>query len=151
MEKTRKNLKISSIIVLALAGLSLINIIFELFFGEFNKELNNATIPEGAPDNIILISKIFILVVSFLILLPHLYIGIKGLKIAKTPNDSKGHIVWGIILLVFTAIGLIAPLRALIKGNGSIFGNISELCSIVVDVCVLFEYVKYARAVRNGI
>ena len=151
MGKSRKNLKTMSIIVLALAGLSLLNILFELFFGELNKELNNATIPEGSPENIVLIAQIFILVVSFLLLLPQAYIGIKGIKIANSPNSSKGHIIWGIILIVFTALSLISPFLALIQGNGDAFGNISELCSIAVDVFILFEYVKYARDVRNGI
>ena len=148
--QSRKNLRISSIVVLALAGLSLLNIIFELFLGELNGELNNAMIPEGAPENVGLIARVFILVVSFLLLLPHVYIGIKGLKMAKTPDASRGHIIWGIILTVFTAIGLISPIVSLVQGSGSAFENVSELCSIAVDVFVLVEYVKYARAVRNG-
>ena len=151
MGKSRKNLKTTSIIVLALAGLSLLNILFEFFFGELNKELNNAAIPEGSPENIVLIAKIFIVVVSFLLLLPQAYIGIKGIKIANSPNSSKGHIIWGIILIIFTASSLISPFLALIQGSGDAFGNISELCSIAVDVFILFEYVKYARDVRNGI
>lgn len=151
MGKTRKNLKTSSIVVLALAGLSLLNIIFELFFGELNKELNSAVIPDGAPDNIVLIAQIFVLIISILLLLPHFYIGIKGLKIAKNPDASKGHIVWGIILIVLTVIEFFSPLLALIQGNGGAFANISEMCSIAVDIFVLFEYVKYARAVRNEI
>lgn len=151
MEQTRKQLKIYSVIVLALAGLSLLNILFGLFFSEFSEVLKNAAIPEGAPDNIFLITQIFVLVISFLLLLPQAYIGIKGLKMAKTPNSSKGHIVWGIILIAFTAGGLISPFLALIQGNGEAFGNIAELCSIAVDVFILFEYVKYAMAVRNEI
>ena len=78
-------------------------------------------------------------------------VGIKGLKIAKKPDHSRAHIILGIILVVVTAAGLISPLFALIQGNGRAFGNIAELCSIAVDVFVLFEYVKYAVAVRNGI
>lgn len=151
MEQTRKNLKTSSVIVLVLAGLSLLNILFGLFFGELSGELNNAEIPEGAPGNIVLITQIFVLVVSLLLLLPQVYIGIKGLRIAKNPNASKGHIVWGIILIVFTAIGLLSPLLALVQGNGEAFANVSDLLSIAVDVFVLFEYVKYAIAVRKGI
>lgn len=151
MEQARKNLKTSSIIVLVLAGLSLINILFELFFGEFSKALSGATIPEGAPENIVLIAQIFVLAVSLLILLPQVYIGIKGLKIAKKPDSSRGHIIWGIILLVFTAFGLISPFVALIQKNGEAFDNISELCSIAVDVFILFEYVKFARDVRKNL
>lgn len=151
MEQNRKNLKTYSIMVLALAGLSLLNILFELFFGDLSGELKNAVIPEGAPDNIVLITQIFITVVSFLLLLPQAYVGIKGIKIAKNPNSSIGHIVWGIILIVFTAAGLISPLVGFLQGNGEAFGDVSEFLSIAVDVFVLLEYVKYARAVRNEI
>ena len=151
MKQTRKNLKNYSVIVLGLAALSLLNTLFELFFGELNSELNNAAIPEGAPENVVMIAKIFIVVVSLLILLPQVYVGIKGLKIAKNPDKSVGHIVWAIIIIVFTAGALISPLLALIQGNGAAFGNASEFLSIAVDVFVLVEYVKYARAVRNEI
>ena len=151
MEQARKNLKTSSIIVLALAGLSLLNLIFGIFFGDLNTELNNATIPDGSPDNVILIAKIFVLVVSILMLLPQLYIGLKGLKMAKKPDASRGHIVWGIILVVFTAMGLLSPLAAFLQGDGDAFANVAEFMSIAVDVFVLFEFVKYARAVRKAV
>ena len=126
MEQTRKNLKTSSLIVLALAGLSLLNILYGLFFGEFNEELNSAVLPEGSPDNILMITKVFVLVVSFLMLLPQLYIGLKGLKLAKNPDSSRGHIVWGIILVVCTATGLLSPLSAFLQGDGDAFGNVAE-------------------------
>lgn len=140
-----------SIVVLILAGLSLINILFALFFGELNEELQNASIPEGAPENVGQIAQIFILVVALLLLLPHLYIGIKGIKIAKKPNSSVGHIVWGVILIAFTALALVSPILGLVQGSDEVFANISALCSIVVDLMVLFDYVKYAIAVRKKI
>ena len=146
MEQARKRLKTSSIVVLILGGLTLLNILFEVFFGN----LNDAVSPEGASATILLIVKILVLAVSLVLFLPQLYIGIKGLKMAKKPDSSKGHIVWGIILLVITAIGLIAPLRALIQGDGRAFANVSEFLSIAVDVMILFEYVRLARAVRKG-
>lgn len=151
MGQTRKNLRTSSIVVLALAGLSLLNILFELFFGKLSRELKNAAIPEGAPDNIVLILQVFIVFVSILLLLPQVYIGIKGLKIANKPNSSRAHIIWGIILIVCTFFELGSPFIALIQGKGEVFGNVSEMCSIVVDIVVLFEYVKYAIYVRKGV
>lgn len=151
MEQAKKHLKTMSIVVLILAGLSLINILFALFFGELNEELQNATIPEGAPENVGQIAQIFILVVALLLLLPHLYIGIKGIKIAKKPNSSVGHIVWGVILIAFTALALVSPILGLAQGSDEVFANISALCSIVVDLMVLFDYVKYAIAVRKKI
>lgn len=151
MNQSRKNLKAASIVVLALAGLSLLNLLFEIFFGELSAELNSATIPEGAPNNIVLITQIFVTVLSFLLLLPQAYIGIKGLKIAEKPNMSKGHIIWGIILVVFAAADLIPPFLAFIQGNGEAFANVSELLSLGVDLAVLVGYVKYAIDVRNEI
>lgn len=150
MEQARKNLKTTSIIVLLLAGLSLLNILFETFFGELNSELNNATLPDGSPDNVVMIAKIFVLVVSVLMLLPQLYIGLKGLKMAKNPNKSVGHIVWGIILAVFTVLSLLTPLTAFLQGNGDAFGNVAEFLSVAVDAAILIEYVKFARDVRKG-
>ena len=84
-------------------------------------------------------------------LLPQLYIGIKGLKIAKRPDSSKGHIIWGVILVVFAACGLISPLVAFLQGDGEAFANASEFLSIAVDVTVLAGYVKNAIDVRKGL
>ena len=147
MEQTKKNLKTTSIIVLLLAGLSLINIVFELFFGKLNEEMKNAPLPEGSPENIIQIAQIFILVISLLVILPQVYIGIKGIRMAKKPNSSKAHIIWAIILLVITVLGMVSPLLAALQGN-DVFANGSEFLSIAVDVMILYEYVKFARAVR---
>ena len=98
MEQSRKNLKLSSIIVLILSVFYAIQLVCELMFGE----INNATIPEGAPDNILLITKIVLASIAGLLLIPNIYIGVKGLKVAKNPDSSKAHIVWAIILLVFS-------------------------------------------------
>lgn len=149
MEKARKNLKISSIVILILAGFSLLNIIFGLFFGPINEAIDNVAGSEEIAKNIVDITRIIILVVSVLLLLPHLYIGIKGIKIANKPNDSGAHIVWGIILIVLTAIGFISPIGALIQGNGEILDNVSSLCNVLFDFVVLIEYVKYARDVQK--
>lgn len=145
MEQSRKNLRASSIIILAFAVLTLLNTAFELFFGE----INYAEIPADAPENIVLITKIVLAVVTLVVLLPQLYIGIKGLKMAKKPDSSKGHIVWGVILFVFTLIGLVSPAVAIVKLE-DVFANASEFLSIAVDAFVLFYYVKYAKKVRKG-
>lgn len=149
MKETRKKLKNFAVIALALAVLSLINVLFELFFGELNSALNNAIVPDGAPGNIVLIAKVFVLVVSLFIILPQIYIGVKGIRIAKDPDSSISHIVWGIILVIFTASSLISPLLSIIRGDANVLENASQLLSVGVDVFVLVEYVKYAIAVRS--
>ena len=140
MEHARKNLKISSIVVLIFTGLSLINIVFELLLGD----LNNAELLTGSPENILLITKILLLAVAVLLLLPQLYIGFKGLKVAKSPNHSRGHIIWARILLVLALASLISPIVAILN-QGSLMENVSSILSILVEVIVYFEYVKYAK------
>ena len=140
MEQAQKQLKTASLFVLLFAGLSLVQIITELAFGE----LNSATIPEGAPDNILLITKTILLVFTIIFLLPKVYVGIKGLRIAKNPNSSKTHIIWAIIILVFEALGFIDPIIALVN-QGNTFDNIRALAEISLEVIIIFEYIKYAR------
>ena len=132
--------------MLALAFFSLLQIVSELLYGE----LNNAVIPEGAPENILPITKIVLFSVALLLTLPNIYIGIKGLRIAKKPNSSKGHIVWAIILLVFASLSLIEQGVGFIHG-GFNFENISAFCSIVVEVTVFVEYIRLAIAVRKTV
>ena len=146
MEQTRKYLKLSSIAVLALAFFSLLQIVSELLYGE----LNNAVIPEGAPENILPITKIVLFSAALLLTLPNIYIGIKGLRIAKKPNSSKGHIVWAIILLAFASLSLIEQGVGFIH-DGFNFENISAFCSIVVEVTVFVEYIRLAIAVRKTV
>ena len=150
MEQNKKNLKAMSIVVLVLAGLSLLSILFELFFGNLNEAFKSASLPEGATDGVILVAKIVIAAISLLLLLPQIYIGIKGIKVAKNPDNSNGHIVWGIILIIVTAIGVISPISGIIQGD-AIFKNIADLCSIIVDIVILYEYVVFAKAVKNGL
>ena len=146
MEQTRKYLKLSSIAVLALAFFSLLQIVSELLYGE----LNNAVIPEGAPENILPITKIVLFSVALLLTLPSIYIGIKGLRIAKKPNSSKAHIVWAIILLVLASLSLVEQGFALVR-YGVNFESISAFCSIVVEVAVFVEYIRLAIAVRKTV
>lgn len=145
MEKARKNLKNLSIVILAFAGLTLIDTVFELLFGSFN----NAEIPEGSPDNILLITKIFVAVVALIMLLPQVYIGVKGLKVAKNPDSSRGHIVWGTILFVLTLIGLVSPVLALIRMEDAA-ANIAQILSVAVDAAIFWYYVKFAKIVSKG-
>ena len=145
MEQSRKNLKTYSIIVLALAILALIEMVFELFFGE----INNAQIPEGAPENILMITKIVLAAITLLLYLPQIYIGIKGISVAKNPDSSKAHITLGMILFVLTAVSLISPAMAIIRLE-DVFGNVARFLSVAVDAAILFCYVKYAKIVSKA-
>ena len=145
MEQTRKHLKLSAIVVLVFAGLSLVQIISELLFGD----INSAEIPEASPENVLLITKIILLVVSFVLLLPQIYVGIKGLKVAKNPDNSKGHIVWACILLVLSVIDLIEPITGFFS-QGFVYENITAFFSVLLEITIYYDFIKYARAVLKG-
>jgi hypothetical protein len=66
----------------------------------------------------------------------------------KTPNASKGHIIWAIILFAFTVVDLISPTLALISQE-NINDNLSYLLSGIVEISVYFDYIKYARAIAK--
>ena len=95
-----------------------------------------------------MITKIILLAVSLLFLLPQLYIGIKGLKIAKCPDSSKGHIIWAAILLTFSVLNLIDSIMGFIK-NGSIVDSSVDVFGILLNVIIYFEYLMYARAIQK--
>ena len=140
MEKARKNLRITSIVVLIFAGLSLINIVAQLVWGDFS----NAPIPEGSSDSVLLIAKIVLFGISLLLLIPDVYIGVKGLKVAKKSDSSKGHIVWATILFVLSIIALISPIVSLFSAE-SIRESISAILSGLVQILIYFEYIKDAK------
>lgn len=141
MEQSRKHLKISSIVVLAFT----VGTIFSLIAGLI--ELNNATIPDGAPDNILAITKTVLMVISGILLLPQIYIGFKGLKVANNPDSSKFHIIVAIIVFIFTLMSLVSPAIALIEGSSN--ESIGTLLGIAVEASVYFDYIMAARAVAN--
>ena len=145
MENSRKNLKITAILLLVLAGFTLINLIGELAFGE----INQAQIPEGAPDNILRITKIILMVFSFILLIPQIYLGLKGLKIAKNPDSSKFHIICAIVVFVLIFIEMVSYVINIFK-QGEVRENLSAALSILVEVTVYFEYIVYAKAVSEG-
>ena len=145
MTQSRTQLKIASIIVLIFAALSLINIVAGLVFGE----LTEAEIPEGSPDNLLLITQIFVMVIAVLMLIPQVYVGVKGIKVANKPGSSKAHIVWGIILLAFAVSALVSPIAAIIALE-DVASNIFSIISIAAEIVIFFIYVKSAIAVSRG-
>lgn len=145
MEQSRKHLKITSIVVLIFASLSLINVTTSLFFGD----LMNVEFPVGSAENMVMIAQIFVLAVSAILRLPHIYIGVKGLRVAKNPNSSKGHIIWAMILFVFAILGLISPVVGLVQRT-EVSENVSTLLGVLLDIAIFFDYIKHARAISQA-
>ena len=82
-----------------------------------------------------------------LFLLPQIYVGVKGVRMAKNPNGSKGHIIWTCILFAFAVVNLISPLVGLVQGTGS--DNFGRVFSYLLEIAIYYDYIKYATAVSK--
>ena len=143
MRQARKHLKITSIIILILAVATLMDIVAEILsmnLGDFAAE--------GFTEDILRITKIVVLAVSILCLLPQIYIGLKGLKIAKNPDSSRVHIIVGIILLAFSVIAILDPLRSIVTGD-LVIDNVFTLLRCAVEITILYDYIKSARIIAG--
>ena len=135
MEYTRKQLKLASIIVLIFAALSLLQVVTDLFTSNFDST--------GATETVLLVTRIIVIVISFILLLPNIYIGVKGMSLAKEPKVAKAHIVWAVILLVFAVLSIISPTMSFIQ-NGFKLDNSVVFFTSVAEILAFIDYIKYA-------
>jgi uncharacterized membrane protein len=140
MEKNKKNLKILSILILALAVYSLIRIVLSVFLIDLNPE----DLTDGASATHLLIGQIFVCVVSVILLIPQIFVGIKGIKVSNNPDSSKAHIVWAVILTVLSVIGILSPASELIKGV-AVLDNLLAVSDMALDAIIYIEYINYAK------
>jgi uncharacterized membrane protein len=140
MEKNKKNLKVLSILILALAVYSLIRIVLSVF----SIDLNPEDLTDGASATHLLIGQIFVCVVSVILLIPQIFVGIKGIKVSNNPDSSKAHIVWAVILTVLSVIGILSPASELIKGV-AVLDNLLAVADMVLDAIIYIEYINYAK------
>ena len=143
MEQSRKNLKISAFLVLLFALLDFVSVVVQICYFNFSQ----VPIPEGAPSNIVMITKIVLFVISVLILAPQVFVGIRGLQFANKPKAKKCHIVWAKVLFVVLIVVLVSQVASIInQANGN---TISAALTTLVEVIIYFDYIRYATEVYN--
>ena len=140
MEKNKKNLKILSILILALAVYSFARLVLSVFTIDFNPE----NLADGVSSSYLLIGQIFVCVVSVILLIPQIFVGIKGIKVSNNPDSSKAHIVWAVILTVLSVIGILSPASELIKGV-AVLDNLLAVADMALDAIIYIEYINYAK------
>ena len=145
MSISRNHLKEASFLVLLFTAFSFIRMIIQVFVG-FEADPTQV----GVSHEIIVVTMIVMFVVGLILLLPQLYVGVKGMKIAKNPTSSKGHIVWAVILLIFSAFGIIATVSSIAE-QVNVVDNVITLVDHALDVIVYCMYIKYANRVLKGI
>ena len=131
MSNSRKHLKISSILVLVLAAATFIKTVVSVIFGDL-------------PSAIVLITQISLFIFSAVLLLPQIYVGVKGILVSMHPTRSKLHIIVAIVLIIFSIIGLVFPIIGIINRE-AIFDNIGTIIGLLLEILVYFDYIKYAK------
>ena len=141
MEKNRKDLKTLSILILVLTGLTLVRSITELIVNGLPQVPESNELSQG----ILRITAIISLVIGLLLLLPQVYVGIKGMKIADGAPSGKAPLVWAIILAVLAAISTISGLSNML--GALTFGSALNFVDCALDVVVYIFYFILARKV----
>ena len=141
-EQTKKNLRIISlclvifsIVSLALAAMDLIT---------FWMDRDNYS---GTSDGVVHASIGIVGVMSLLMVAVQIYIGLKGMKVAKEPDSSKGHITWATVFLVLSIIALVSPVMEMIQTK-AIVANVVTIIDCLVDVLLYYYFIKWAKEVR---
>ena len=140
MEKNRKDLKTLSILVLALVGLTLVRAIVSACVNG----IPQAQATQGISQEMVKIMSIIAFALSFVLLLPQIYVGVKGLKIADGAPSSKAPVVWAIILAVLAAISTISAISNMLKVFN--FDTILAVFDSALDVAV---YICYCLCIRK--
>lgn len=141
MEKNKKELKILSILILALVAFSLVRSIVNVCIKGFT--VND--VPAGMSKDLVLVVTIIAYVISLLILLPQIYIGVKGIMIANGAESGKAHMIWAIILAVLAAVTVISATSNLFKAFS--FGALLNVLDPATDIVVYVFYYMYARKI----
>ena len=146
MEQKRKNLKVVSAIVLAFTGLTFLRTAVGYLF----TDQGIAILPDGSSVILQLIVRLIMVAVTLVFVLPQIYVGVKGLRIAKNPAPAKAHVVWAWILLVIAILGLIEPVTAVLQPGG-LAGNVVALIIGLLSIVIYFAYIRCARAVAKAL
>ena len=139
MEKIKKTLKEASILILVLCGLTLIKNIVNVCVNGFTV----ASQLPGLAADLVEITAIITFVISLLFLLPEIYVGVKGLKMANGAASGKAPIVWAIILAILAGISAISAISGLTKGI-----NVDSILPVIdagLDLFAYIYFIIYAR------
>jgi hypothetical protein len=104
MEKIRKNIRELSVVMLLLAAFSFIRLIVDVMFTDFS----SANLPDGVTASVVFVVKVVMCAVGLILLLPQIYVGVKGVKVSKNSKVSTAAIVWDIILAVISVLAAVS-------------------------------------------
>ena len=142
MEKSKQNLKVMSILIMALTAFSCVKMIVNLCMGGLKVD----KVPEGMTEGLVMVSLVIGVVFSFALLLPQVYVGIKGMKFAETPDSSKAHIVWAIVLAILAGVSTVSAISGMTQ-SGKLVSSLLNIVDSGLDVVVFIIYAVEAKRI----
>jgi amino acid permease len=145
MNNNRKELKILSIFILAIVALTVIRAIVGICMNGIPQPTE---IPEGMTKELAQIITVITFALSFVALIPQIYVGVKGLMVANGAASGKAHIVWALILAIFAGVSVFSGISDLTKAVN--LDTVFNLIGYVADLAMFGFYYVYALKVKNG-
>ena len=145
MEKNRKELKSFSFLILAIVAMELIRAIITLCIAGVP---NASEIPSGVTEDIARVVYIITIALAFIVAIPEIYVGIKGIKIANGAKGGNAHIIWAVILAVFAGLSLISAISDIFS-EFSIDGLFDILGAAINLTLFAFYYVYACRVAKE--
>lgn len=146
MEKTQKNLRDYSILILLFVGLSLVRVIVNAFLVTFAEI--DAEVLGDLTEKAVRTGLIIVWVLSIVLLLPQVFVGLRGLQEAKNPTNKRGYIVWAKILFVLAIIATLGAIFDLFSA-ANLVDAILALVDVLIDVVIFFLFIRYAKQVSK--
>lgn len=143
MDKNRKVLKEYSIVILILAAISLVRMVVDVLVYGFTMP-----VPEDIDKKVMKTVAIIVFVIGLLLLLPNVFVGVRGLKEAKNPTDRTAHIVWAMILAILAVLSTVSAIRDITKGFT--ISKLLEVFDVALDAGIFFMYYFTAKKVSDG-
>jgi hypothetical protein len=143
MEKNKKELKTLSYAILFLVALSLIRLIVDICVNGLPK-VN----VEGVSAEVANVMTIVAVVLSFVLLLPQVYVGVKGVKIANGGKGDKWHIVIAVILGICALTAVVSNCISMVKTFN--FDTVLAVVDSALDVAIFVWYIITARKIAKG-
>ena len=155
MEESKKNLKVTSYVIIVLAIVNVILLGIGFATGELRenaKKLTEESISQtegasaelgGMEERVVDMAVYGTIGATAIGVLFDVYLGIAGLRQANGTSKGKANIILATIVLVIALIGLIPMIISLTKDQTSI----SSLFSSLAGLIIMFYYIRYAKKV----
>lgn len=150
--ENRKNLHDYGLVLIVLGVLNLFMFVSTMITGLVDGSITAAL--ANVEAEILVAVKIVLGVLGGLmglLVFADVLIGMKALKVSKTPNADKGYITAAMVFFVMSIIAAVSAFASFFDGNTPIVDAILNFANAALGAVVYFLFIKAAQAVRQDV